>query len=186
MSDFFVLPSQKDKLSLFASSTHALLSERRLARQRGGDSYLFPHCVAVCVLLCNLLYFSCYLQGGAAAAGGEGEENAVGRRDGWKLLVGQFVIPSLPRQFSIRDSSPSSSQRAATTIGRQTAEPVLTSVFYPQSPADWGLNIPPAALNTASCLPLYFWQLLRAKHARRHMPRVCTYPSRRADKQWNR
>lgn len=63
----FVFPSQKDKLSLLPLQHTPLLSEQRLARQRGGDSYLFPHCVAVCVLLCNLLYFSCYLQGGAAA-----------------------------------------------------------------------------------------------------------------------
>lgn len=32
--------------------------------------------------------------------------------------------------------------------------PLPTSVSYTQSPADFGLNIPPAALNTAGCLPL--------------------------------
>lgn len=67
---------------------------------------------------------------------------------------------------------------------RQTVEPFLTSVFYTQSPADWGLNIPPKALNTASCLPLYFGSC--CKHTQRHMPGVCTYPSRDADKQLNR
>lgn len=35
------------------------------------------HCVAVCVLLCNLLVFSCYLQQGGAAVHG-GRVGAVG------------------------------------------------------------------------------------------------------------
>lgn len=99
-------------------------------------------------------------------------------------------LDNLSPCFSLSNPKPRLLQSYKITA---TVEPFLTFISVwvgllnpPSRPPHWGMSIPPAALNTPSCLCLSTLALLAHKHAQRHMPGVCTYPGRDADKQLNR
>lgn len=90
-----------------------------------------------------VLFFGAVSQGGASSGGWSGRMKAAGGTIRHPLPLLSTTHPGLTLlvffDANVEAARPS---------------PLPTSVSYTQSPADFGLNIPPAALNTAGCLPL--------------------------------
>lgn len=122
---------------------------------------------------CNLLFFKhCLQQGGAVSGGIWGQLKSAG-------TIYHPVSPFQSRIAACSKPKESPNSGAISNIH-------FCLSLSAQSPSDWRLSIPPAALNSPSCLCLGTLALLAHKHAQRHKPGVCTYPSRDADKQLNR
>lgn len=99
-------------------------------------------------------------------------------------LPGQFITLFLP--FKAESQAVRNPESAESPNSGDISNIHFCLSLSAQSPSDWRLSIPPAALNSPSCLCLSTLALLAHKHAQRHKPGVCTYPSRDADKQLNR